>query len=279
MAAGLAAIFRSPIGAAFFAIEVLYGGMELEAGALLYAMLAAVVAYALTGLAAGWTPIFVVPATLDVPDLGEHVLYVALGLLGGVVATVLPPVFYGARDAFHRLPGPPHVKPALGGLGVGLLALAYPEVLGGGYAVVQEAIDGRLAPGVLLVLLAVKMLAFTLTVSSGGSGGVFAPVLFIGGMLGGALAAVAHEPPAGFVLVGMVAVFGAAAHVPIATLFMVTEMTGGYALLVPAALAVVLSTVVQRALSVGLRYRSLYEAQVEGRADSPAHALAPAPSA
>jgi CIC family chloride channel protein len=111
----------------------------------------------------------------------------------------------------------------------------------------------------------------SLTIASGGSGGVFAPSLFIGAMLGGFLAAVAHLPPAPFVIVGMAAVFAGSARVPLATLMMVTEMTGGYDLLVPAALAVMLSYLIQVRVSRGLKYRSLYEAQVPRRSDSPVH--------
>jgi CIC family chloride channel protein len=183
----------------------------------------------------------------------------------------LPMIFYGTRDAFHAIPIPPHLKPAIGGLGLGLLTLALPQVLGGGYGWIQEAIDGRLAVALALSLLGAKMLAFALTVASGGSGGVFAPSLFVGAMLGGGVAQLVHQPTAAFAVVGMAAVFGGAARVPIATLLMVTEMTGGYHLLVPAALAVMLSYLVQGILSTTLKYRSLYEAQVPGRADSPAH--------
>jgi chloride channel protein, CIC family len=269
MAAGLSAIFRSPIGTALFAIEVLYGGMEFEAGALVYTMLASVVAFVLNGLFVGWEPLFRIPAGMGMPGAAAYGWYVALGIASGLLGVLLPMVFYGLRDAFHRLPMPPHLKPALGGLGVGLLALALPQVLGGGYGWIQEAIDGRLAWRLLLALVFAKMLAFTLTVSSGGSGGVFAPSLYVGGMLGGLLAVLFHQPPAAFVVVGMAATFGAAARVPIATLLMVTEMTGGYQLLVPAGLAVTLSYSLQGALSRRLRYRSLYEAQVPDRSGSP----------
>ncbi|HXH27501.1 MAG TPA: chloride channel protein, partial [Candidatus Polarisedimenticolia bacterium] len=253
MAAGLSAIFRSPIGTALFAIEVLYGNMELEAGALVYTMLASVVAFVLNGLFVGWAPLFRIPAGLGMPEAAAYGWYVALGIASGLLGVLLPLVFYGMRDAFHRLPMPPHLKPALGGLGVGLLALALPQVLGGGYGWIQEAIDGRLAWRLLLVLVFAKMVAFALTVSSGGSGGVFAPSLYVGGMLGGLLAALFHQPPAAFVVVGMASTFGAAARVPIATLLMVTEMTGGYQLLVPAGLAVTLSYSLQGALSKRLR--------------------------
>jgi CIC family chloride channel protein len=152
-----------------------------------------------------------------------------------------------------------------------MLALVLPQVIGGGYGWIQEAINGQLLLGTLLVLVGAKMVALTFTVASGGSGGVFAPSLFIGAMFGGACAAVFHQPPLPFVIVGMAAVFAGAAHVPVATLMMVVEMTGGYALLVPAALAVMLSYLVQMQLSSRLKYRSIYEAQVASRADSPAH--------
>jgi CIC family chloride channel protein len=271
MAAGLSAIFRSPIGTAVFAVEVLYSDMEFEGSALLYTMLASVVAFAVNGLFVGWHPLFRVPAKLGSSGLTDYGWYVLLGGASGLVATTLPVVFYRLRDAFRAIPCPPHIKPALGGLGVGLLALKWPQVLGGGYGWMQQAIDGKLALQLLTILLFAKMAAFALTVSSGGSGGVFAPSLFVGAMLGGSFSLVLHQAPAAFVIVGMAAVFGAAARVPIATLLMVTEMTGGYHLLVPAALAVMISYLIQVQLAASLKYKSLYEAQVVARAQSPAH--------
>ena len=138
---------------------------------------------------------------------------------------------------------------------------------------IQLAINGQMALRVLLLLVFAKIAAFALTVSSGGSGGVFAPSLFIGGMLGGSFAILLHQPPAVFVVVGMAAVFGAAARVPVATMLMVTEMAGGYHLLVPAGMAVMISYLLQGALSSRLKYRSLYEGQVPTRRDSAAHYL------
>jgi len=176
-------------------------------------------------------------------------------------------------DLFAALPVPPHIKPAIGGLGIGLLALWLPQVLGGGYGWIQEAINGSLSLKVLVLLTFAKILALSLTVSSGGSGGVFAPTLFVGAMLGGAMADLFHQPPAAMVIVGMAAVFSGAARVPMATMLMVAEMTGGYQILVPAALSVILSYITQVALSGSLKYSRLYEAQVPGRADSPAHRM------
>jgi chloride channel protein, CIC family len=272
MAAGLSAIFRSPLGTAVFAIEVLYGNMEFEVGALLYTLLSSAVAYTVNGAFVGFHPLFTVPA-VSIPHLSEYPLYVILGLAAGLVGTALPAVFYGLRDFFRWLPIPNWTKPALGGLGVGVLALSLPQVLGGGYGWIQQAINGELALRLLAVLIFAKMLAFALTVSSGGSGGVFAPSLYVGAMLGAAFAALQHQLPAVFVVVGMAAVFGAAARVPIATILMVTEMTGGYELLAPAGLAVMISYLLQERLSSYLPYRSLYEGQVPTRQDSPAHYL------
>lgn len=270
MAAGLSAIFRSPVGTAVFAIEVLYSDMDSDVGVLLYTMLGSVVAYTLNGLFVGWQPLFQIP-NLARPQFSDYLWYIALGLLAGLVGAILPSLFYKTRDLFHAIPLPPHVKPAIGGLGVGLMALVLPQVLGGGYGWIQEAIDGRLAAGLLFTLVFAKMIAFSLTVASGGSGGVFAPSLFVGAMLGGFMAEIFNLPPAAFVVVGMAAVFSGAARVPIATMLMVVEMTDGFHLLVPAALAVTLSYLLQRAITGSWQYKSLYEMQVPNRAYSPAH--------
>ena len=271
MASGLSAIFRSPIGTAFFAVEVLYSGMEFDAWVLLYTMLGSIVAYTVNGLFVGWKPLFNVPGNITSPDFMGYLWYAALGVIAGLIGILMPEIFYKVRDLFKKIPIPPHIKPAIGGLGVGIMALALPQILGGGYGWIQEAIDGKLALTLLAILMLAKIAALALTISSGGSGGVFAPGLFVGAMLGGAMAKIFHQPDAAFVIVGMAAVFAGAARVPIATLLMVTEMTGGYQLLVPAALAITVGYVVQKEFSVRLKYPTLYEGQVEGRPDSPAH--------
>ena len=272
MAAGLSAIFRSPMGTGVFAIEVLYGEMDFEVGALLYTMCSSAVAYAVNGLFVGYEPLFRIPA-IATPTLRDNLAYAILGLAAGIIGTILPVVFYRVRDLFRAMPIPMWTKPAVGGLGVGVLALWLPQVLQGGYGWIQLAIDGRIALGLLLILVFAKTAAFALTVSSGGSGGVFAPSLFVGAMLGGSFAILLHQPSAVFVVVGMAAVFGAAARVPIATMLMVTEMAGGFHLLVPAGLAVMISYLLQGRLSTRLKYQSLYEGQVPRQKDSPAHYL------
>jgi CIC family chloride channel protein len=275
MAAGLSAIFRSPIGTALFAVEVLYSDMEFETGALIYTMLGSIIAYAINSIFVGWQPLFQVPANLVAEHFVDYAWYILLGIASGIIGTLLPNVFYYTRDLFKKIPIKNHFKPAIGALGVGVIALAYPQVLGGGYGWIQKAINGQIVLSMFFILLFAKMIAFALTVSSGGSGGVFAPTLFVGAMLGGLFAEIFHQPPAAFAVVGMAAVFGSSARVPIATLLMVTEMTGGYNLLVPAALAVILGFYVQDFLSILLKvkYISLYEAQVERQSHSQAHRI------
>lgn len=185
LAAGIAAVFRTPLGAALMAIEILYRGMEFEAAALLYTMIASVAAYAITGLFLGWDPLFEIPAGIVAPSVFEYGWYALLGLVAGAVATLLPPVFYRIRSLFEVLPGPPYLRPAVGGLAVGLIAMALPQVLSGGYGWIQLAMYGRITLGMMLLLALVKTIAFSLTIGSGGSGGVFAPTLFVGAMIGG----------------------------------------------------------------------------------------------
>jgi CIC family chloride channel protein len=270
-AAGLSAIFRSPIGTAVFATEVLYGNMEFESDALIYTMVASVVAYAVNGLFVGWSPLFLVSGTIPPPAFGQYFRFILLGIAAGIIATFLPMVFYTVRDGFRAVKIPPHFKPAIGGLIVGLIGIALPGVLGGGYGWIQAALNGQLSTGTMALLGFGMILALPMTISSGGSGGVFAPSLFVGGMLGGFLGNLLHQPTAPFVIVGMMAVFAGAARVPIAAILMVTEMTGGYNLLAPAALTVVLSYFVQVNLSSRLKYKSLYHEQVAFRYESPSH--------
>jgi CIC family chloride channel protein len=278
MAAGLAAIFKAPLGMAIFAVEILYAGMVFEAEALIYTIIAAVSAYAVHGFFAGWEPVFAIPAGLGFRHPTALLGYAALGVLAGLVGAAMPALFYRVRDAFAALPGPPHWKPAAGGLLVGLLGMAVPEVLGTGYGWIELALAGTLPIGTLLMLLMLKAPAMSLTIGSGGSGGVFGPTVVIGAMLGAAtglaferfLPGLETSPPA-FVLVGMAAVFAGAARTPISTLIMTVEMTGGYGLIVPAMLANVLAFTVQRSLTANARYPTLYRSQVEAREDSPAH--------
>ena len=278
MSAGLAAIFRAPLGMAIFAIEILYSGMVFESEALIYTVISAVTAYAIHGFFVGWSPIFAIPRGLTFQHPATLLGFAMLGVLAGIFGAVLPTLFYRVRDFFSRLPGPRHLKPALGGVLAGLIGMAAPQILGTGYGWVELAMAGKLTLGVLLVILLVKAPAMSLTIGSGGSGGVFAPTVTLGAMLGGVVGLLLHQilprldfVPASFVVVGMAAIFSGAARTPISTLIMVAEMTGGYGLIVPAMLANILAFLVQTTLTAGWRYPTLYESQVPAREDSPVH--------
>jgi len=278
MAAGLSAVFKSPLGSAIFAVEVLYGTMAFEGSALIFTIIASAVAYAMAGLFTDWIPLFYLPPSITPLNNGWDLLWFALlGIFAGMVGALLPTVFYRLRDLFRSLRIPNHLKPALGGLLLGIVGIFLPQVLGGGYGWMQLVIDGRLPLLLMFILIFAKIIALSLTVSSGGSGGVFAPTLYVGVMVGGTVAVVFHAitpggaDPTAFAVVGMAALFAGAARVPIATLIMVTEMTGGYTLILPSMLAVVLSFVVQTALTRKARYPTLYEAQVQRPSDSPVH--------
>lgn len=278
MSAGLAAIFRAPLGMAIFSVEILYSGMVFESEALLYTVISAVTAYAIHGFFVGWSPIFAIPHGLTFQHPATLLGFAVLGILAGVFGALLPTLFYRVRDLFLRLPGPRHLKPALGGVLAGLIGMAAPQILGTGYGWVELAMAGKLTLGVLLVILLLKAPAMSLTIGSGGSGGVFAPTVTLGAMLGGVVGVLLQRllphleiVPASFVVVGMAAIFSGAARTPISTLIMVAEMTGGYGLIVPAMLANILAFMVQTSLTAGWRYPTLYESQVPAREDSPVH--------
>jgi CIC family chloride channel protein len=278
MAAGLAAIFRSPLGMAIFSVEILYSGMAFETEALIYTVVASVVAYAVNGLFVGWSPIFLLPQDIHFTEPVALIGYGALGVIAGIVGAIEPPIFYGIRDLFRSLKIPNHVKPAIGGLLMGLLALFIPETISTGYGWVQKSMTGGYIGWSLIFLALAKILAMSLTISSGGSGGVFGPNVYIGGMVGAWVAFAMDQmipgvslSPAAFAVVGMASVFAGTARVPMATLIMVAEMTGGYGLIVPSMLATSIAFLVQRTVAKGFKYPRLYEAQVELRSDSPTH--------
>jgi CIC family chloride channel protein len=270
MAGGIGATFRAPLGGALFAVEVLYQEPEFEHEGLIPCIISSIVAYSLFGAVTGWEPLLATPR-FHFEHPYELALFFALGVTCAVLGLGYVRVFYGLRDWFRRIPIPAALKPALGGLLLGLLALLVPQVLGSGYGWVQMALYGKVTLWVMLVVCLAKILATSFTISSGGSGGVFAPSLVIGAMLGGAFGATAQtlvptlvQDPRAYVLVGMAGFFAGVANTPVATLIMVSELTGNYGLLAPLMLVCVVAM-------VALRRTTIYEKQVPGRIDSPAH--------
>lgn len=289
-AAGMAAVFRTPLGAALLAVEVLYRD-DFESDALIPALLASVVSYSIFVSIYGESTLFAHAARY--PFLPIHLpLYAALAIIISLVAALFLATLRLVQERTKHLKMPAWFRPAVGGLGVGVVAAVFisivgPRVgfpgqgfgiLGGGYGAAQVSILGTswLPEGwhgveLLALLGLVKIVVTSLTVGSGGSAGDFGPSLVIGGLFGGAFGRAAqlllHDPridPGAFALVGMGTFYGGLAHVPVSSLVMVCELAGSYDLLVPLMLAEGIAFVL-------LRRRSLYHAQVPTKRDSPAH--------
>jgi CIC family chloride channel protein len=290
VAAGISAVFRTPLGAALLAVEVLYRD-GFEADALIPAIFGSVVAYSIVISVFGESTLL--GHAPSYPFVPSHLpLFALLALLLAGVAIALVKTMQGVRRLCARLPIPEWMRAAFGGLAVG--AFATPLVmflgnqthapgqglgiLGGGYGAVQMSITGSewLPPGWTAVLLLLglslaKLVATAFTVGSGGSAGDFAPSLAIGALFGGAFGRAAQillqDPrldPGAFALVGMGAFYGGIAHVRLAALVLVCELAGNYDLLVPLMLALGVA-------SVALRSRTLYPSQVATQRESPVH--------
>lgn len=273
MAAGIGAIFRAPFGGAVLGAELMYRD-DLEASALMPSFIAAIVAFAIYGVVIDDAPIFgAVPGVaLDPLQIGYYLL---LGLVAGLMGRLYIRSLEGVTEGARRWALPPWARPAVGGFMVGLIGLVLPGVLGTGYGWAQASL-GRdsllgLPLAVVLVLPFAKILATSLTIGTGGSGGIFGPGMVIGAFVGAGLwrllepvAPALPADPAAFVIVGMMALFGSVAHAPLAVMLMVAEMTGDLAMLAPAMAAVGIAVLV-----VGPR--TIYRSQLASKADSPAH--------
>lgn len=290
VAAGISAVFRTPLGAALLAVEVLYRD-GYESDALVPSVLASVVAYSIVISIYGESTLFshaqrfaFVPSHLP--------LYGLLAVLVAALAAAFATMLRRTKRVFNAMPLPAWARPAVGGLLLG--ALSTPVIMvvgdsvgttgqglgimGGGYGAIQTAISGAewfplgwSAVQLLLALSILKLIAASITIGSGGSAGDFAPALAIGGLFGGAFGRVAQllldDPridPGAFTLVGMGVFYGGIAHVPLAALVLVCELAGNYDLLVPLMLA-------QGIALIALRKRALYDAQVPTQSDSPVH--------
>jgi CIC family chloride channel protein len=274
MAAGIGAIFRAPLGGAILGAELLYRD-DVESDALVPSFIGTIVAYSIFGTVVGFSPIFGTQAGLQFADPRQLAWYALIGLACGLVGLLYIRSFYGFTAWFRSWRMPRALRPAVGGLAVGLLGLAVPGALGTGYGFVQLGLDRQALLDfplwIILVLPFAKILATSLSIGSGGSGGIFGPGMVIGGLLGAGIwrllvpvAPAIPAVPGPFIIVAMMALFGSVAHAPLAVMLMVAEMTGSLSMLAPAMVAVGLATFV-----VGSR--SIYQNQLASRADSPAH--------
>ncbi|MCA9128141.1 MAG: chloride channel protein [Planctomycetales bacterium] len=287
MGAGVGAIFRAPLAGALFAGEILYRDAELEADVIMPAAVSSTIAYSVFCFSLPpkyrFMPLFGDNIQFDFSTPVELIPYAALALVLVVAGILYIRTFYWTHRAFNNLSLPPYVKSALGALAAGAVGLGLfyagrsnPEllaVLGGGYGMLQSAFSdiGSVATGTLMVVGLVKIITTSLTISSGGSGGVFGPSMVIGGCMGGAVGKMFHSiwpqvvtQPGAFAVVGMAGFFAGCARAPFSTILMVTEMTGNYRLLLPAMWVSTLCFLL-------MRRWTLYEKQVPTRLQSPAH--------
>jgi chloride channel protein, CIC family len=269
-AGGLGAIFRAPLGGAITSVEILYRE-DFESDALIPCVISSIVAYSIYTIAFGSASIFSIPE-VKLSSFYELGIYLFLGVLCVLVGIFYVKVFYGMRDRFFRkLALPPYIVVAFGGLLVGVVGFVDPRAMGAGLGVIQGAIYGNIGLSAMLLLVFLKIIATSCTISSGGSGGVFGPSLFIGGMLGGCVGLVGQhffpdivQEPGAYVIVGMAAFFAGVANAPLGALIMVTEMSGGYDLLPPLMLVCAFALIFARNFSI-------YKNQVQNKFHSPAH--------
>lgn len=267
-AAGIGGTFNAPIGGLIFGLEVLLGRVTREnvPPIAVASVVGTVVANVIIGMP---EPIFSVPG-IEVVSYFEVIAYVGLGILGAVVALVYITTLYSIEDAFDRLPVGVAAKPALGGLCLGVLALYVPQVHATGYPVIQDTLFGVFSLEILILFGIAKLIATSLTLGSGGSGGIFAPALFIGAMAGGAYGMIVRDvfpslvaDPTTYAAVGMGAVFAGAAHAPLTSIVIVYELTGDPLIVAPLAIACLLSTALARRMreqniyTIGLLKRGL----------------------
>lgn len=258
-AAGIAATFNAPIAGAFFASEVILGTFSVSGfGSVVISSVSATV---ISRTILGDIPAFEIPA-YAILHPAEMVTYAALGLLTGVIGVVFVQILHASEETFDRLRAVPEfVKPVLGGIGIGALGLMLPEIMGVGYDTISMALHGKLAVGLLVILLFAKLIATSFTLGSGGSGGIFAPSLYMGAALGGSVGALAAHimpfemaSPGAYAVVGMGAMVAASTHAPITAILIIFELTGDYGVIPGLMVSCILGTFVAQRL----RRESIY---------------------
>jgi len=268
-AAGIAAAFNAPIAGALFAVEILLGDFGVPQFSPI--VIASVVATVVSRHFLGDFPAFTVPH-YQLAGPFELVPYMLVGLVAGLVAIAFISILYGAEDVFDRVRVPEIIKPAIGGLLVGAIGVWLPQVYGVGYDTINGALAGSIAPWLLALLIVAKLAATSITLASGGSGGVFAPSLFLGAMTGGFVGTFIHQwfpawtgSSGAYALVTMGAVVGAATHAPITAIIIIFELTGDYRIIPPLMASCVISTLV----ATLLRRDSIYTLKLRARGLDP----------
>ncbi|MBC8457352.1 MAG: chloride channel protein [Deltaproteobacteria bacterium] len=251
-AAGIAATFNAPIAGSMFALEIILGDFGLATFSPI--VISSVAATAVSRYFLGDSPAFFVPV-YQLISAWEFPLYIAMGLFCSVVGVTFTAVLYRLEDIFNSIKFPEYLKAAAGGLILGGMGLLFPYILGVGYGSIYLSLMQLLPWWLMLVLVPCKILATSITIGSGGSGGIFAPSLFLGAMAGGFFGTVAHiifpgvtASPGAYSIVGMGAVVSATTHGPLTAILMLFEMTGSYKIILPLMAACIISSLAARHL-------------------------------
>jgi CIC family chloride channel protein len=252
-AGGIAATFNAPMAGALFSLEIILS--EFAVIQFIPIIVSSVIATAISRHYLGNFPAFKVPP-YDLLHYSELFLYLILGVLAGLAAYAFIRLLYDTGDFFERWKLPNYLKPAIGGAVIGCVGVFLPQIFSVGYETVTQVLSGEVVWSVLLWLLAAKIFATSITLGSGGSGGIFAPALFMGAVLGGAFGQFAYTllpsttaSPGAYALVGMGAVFAATARAPITAMLIIFEMTANYRIILPLMFACTISLVISSFLS------------------------------
>lgn len=272
---GIGAIFGAPLGGAVLAADIVYRD-DFEVEALVPGLISSIVGYTVFGFLDGFRPLFgYAAAGYEFHQPIQLLWFALIGVLAGLVGLVYARSFYGVVALSERARISRMLRPAVGGLLVGLMALAIPEVLGTGYGWVQHSLDREqllaLPIWVVVVLPLAKILATSLSIGTGGSGGIFGPGMVVGAFVGAAVWRLVEpidghgipHSPAPFVIVGMMACFGSIARAPLAMMLMVAEMTGSLTILAPAMVAVGLAYLIARSTD-----QTIYRSQLRNREEA-----------
>ncbi len=252
-AGGIAATFNAPIAGVMFATEiVLLGNFELTSFGVI--VISSGIATVISRVYYGSNPAFIVPQ-YEIEGLLELPLYLLMGLFIGPVAVLYTRFFYAVKEKFDSLRISPYLKPLAGAFMVGVIGIFFPQVMSDGYEHIEEALKGNLAFSLMFLLIFLKITATSITLGSGGAGGVFAPALFIGAMTGGAFGSIVKHflptvtaSPGAYAMVGVGAFLSAVTHAPLTGMFLLFEMTGNYQIIIPTMFATTIGTFVANRL-------------------------------
>ncbi len=257
-AAGIAATFNAPIAGVMFAMEIILGefGIATFSPIVVSSVMATVISRAYMGN----YPAFTVPQ-YSLVSVYEIPLYIVLGIIAGLIGVGFTTCLYKAEDLFAKIRIPEYTKAALGGAAIGAIGIFFPHIFGVGYDAIEMVLLEKMAWSVILCLIFIKILATSVTIGSGGSGGIFAPSLFIGSMTGAAFGYLVHylfpnvtATSGAYGLVGMGAVLAAATHGPINAIIILFEMTGSYKIILP----LMLSCIISAMLATQIKKESIY---------------------